>query len=294
MVTVGEGLMGRGESLARRSGHLGSVLTGVLAVVVATPCTAPFMGTAIAGPAATLPVPAALGVFAALGVGLALPYVAIALTPRLTALLPRPGEWMRTLQQVLAFPMYAAVVWLVWVVSQQAGPAGVLNVGTGLVAVGLGAWALGLTERRPGWGRLVARSCAASLAVVLVALLYTASGTPSTEHAEPFSTARLEQLRSEGRPVFVNMTASWCLSCLINERVALSPRAVQDAFAKSGLAYLKGDWTSQNPAISSYLHQLGQDGVPLYVLYPPGRAPVLLPQLLSERTVLSEIAKLKS
>jgi thiol:disulfide interchange protein len=290
--TVGSSLMGRGQSLTSKPGHLGSFLTGVLAVVVASPCTAPFMGTAIAG-ALALPAEASLLVFAGLGVGLALPYAVLASIPRLSRILPRPGGWMVTLQQLLAFPMYAATVWLVWVVSQQSGPAGVLMVGAGLVAVGAGAWLLGLANRSSVWGRNIARGAAAVVGIALAGLLYTGSATHA-DPAEPFTTARFDELRNEGRPVFVNMTAAWCLSCLVNEEIALSPAAVQDAFARSHVAYLKGDWTSKNPTISAYLHQLGRDGVPLYVLYPPGRDPVVLPEILSAATVLDELAKLKS
>ena len=291
--TVGGGLMGRGGTLARHGGHAGSFLTGVLAVVVASPCTAPFMGAAIAG-ALALSNAAALAVFAALGLGLALPYVLITAIPRLSSILPRPGAWMRTLQQVLAFPIYAATTWLVWVLSQQAGPNGVLAAGIGFVLIGAAGWGVGTAEHRAGWPRIAARSAALGCCALLATVLAVSRpGTTPNDQSEPFTMARLDELRSQGRPVFVDMTASWCLSCLVNERLALAVPAVRDAFAHSNVAYLKGDWTNQNPAISDFLHRLGQDGVPLYVLYPPGRAPVVLPQLLSEGTVLNEIAKLK-
>ena len=291
---IGAGIMGRGGSLAGRGGYLGSFFTGVLAVVVASPCTAPFMGGAVAL-ALALPASAALALFATMGLGLALPFVSIAFLPRLVGLLPRPGSWMRTLQQLLAFPMYAACVWLVWVVSLQTGSTGVIVAGAGLVALGFAGWALGVAARVSGWARRLARGSALAVVAVIGLLLYaTQPGVVAPELAEPFSTARLEQLRNAGRPVFVNMTASWCLSCLVNERVALSDSAVREAFARANVAYLKGDWTNQNPAISAYLHQLGREGVPLYVLYAPGRAPVVLPQLLSEGAVLRELAKLSS
>lgn len=290
---VGGSWMGRGDALARKGGHGGSFLTGVLAVAVASPCTAPFMGTAIAG-ALALSDPAAMAVFAALGLGLALPYLIIALVPRVTAVLPRPGAWMQTLQQLLAFPMYAAAVWLVWVISQQAGSGGVLLAGSGLVAIGLGGWLLGFAEQRSGWSRTIARGSIAGMVLSLAGLLYTARpDAASVQLAQPFTTAKLDQLRTQGRPVFVNMTASWCLSCLVNERIALSSSAVKDAFTQADVTYLKGDWTSQNPDISAYLHQLGRDGVPLYVLYAPGREPVILPQLLTQATVIGELAKLR-
>ena len=289
---VGVGLMGRGQALTGKTGYWGSFLTGVLAVIVATPCTAPFMGSAIAG-ALTLPSVDALCVFGAVGLGLALPYALIAVVPRIATLLPRPGAWMATLQQLLAFPMYAASVWLVWVVSQQSGPAGVLTAGTGLLGVGLAGWALGFANHHAGWSARVARGAALAALIGLAGLLYLGTGAP-TEQAEPFSTARLDELRGEGRPVFVNMTAAWCLSCLVNEKIALSPPAVRQAFARSNIAYLKGDWTRQDPAISSFLHTLGQDGVPLYVFYAPGRPPIVLPQILSESTILDEVSKLGS
>ena len=288
---VGTSLMGRGRSLTERGGHLGSFLTGVLAVVVASPCTAPFMGTAVAG-ALTLPARQSLAVFAALGAGLALPYAVLASVPRLAAILPRPGQWMVTLQQMLAFPMYAATAWLVWVVSQQTGPAGVLTASVGLVGVGLATWSLGQASQRSGWSKWLARCSASVVGVLLIGLLSTGV-TPASDKAEPFTTARFDELRNQGRPIFVNMTAAWCLSCLVNEKLALSPPAVQAALAQSNVAYLKGDWTTKNPAISTFLHQLGSDGVPLYVIYAPGRNPVVLPEILTEATVLDELAKLK-
>ena len=289
--TIGGNLVGRGDALARRGGHVGSFLTGVLAVVVASPCTAPFMGTAIAG-ALALSNAACLTVFAALGIGLALPYGVIALVPRLTKVLPRPGAWMQVLQRFLAFPLYAAVVWLVWVASQQSGSAGVLVAGAGLVLIGFAAWLFGLAEQG-GTPKAFAPAVAFVAVLSLGAILYEAGQANAQALSEPFTTARLDELRSQGRPVFVNMTASWCLSCLVNEQIALSPTAVRDAFSHGGVAYLKGDWTNQDPAISSFLHQLGQDGVPLYVLYPPGGAPIVLPQLLTEGIVLDGLAKLK-
>ena len=287
--TVGEGLMGRGSGLGRNAGHLGSFFTGVLAVIVASPCSAPFMGTALAG-ALVLPAPLALGVFAALGFGLALPYLVLAAMPGATSVFPRPGAWMRTLQQLLAFPMYAAAVWLVWVVSQQAGPAGVLTVGVGAVAVGFAAWAVGSAQHGSGLSRPAAWLCLASSSLAVGALLFAVRPGPSpSENAEPYSAVRLDQLRAGGKLVFVNMTASWCLSCLVNEHLTLSKPAVRDAFDQFHVVYMKGDWTNQNPSISAFLHELGQDGVPLYVLFAAGHAPKVLPQLLSESIVLNAL-----
>ena len=287
---VGDGLVGVGQSWTARRGHAGSFFTGLLAVVVATPCTVSFMGAAVAG-ALAAPWPSAMLVFATMGLGLSLPYTAMAAFPRLASLLPRPGRWMATLRQILAFPMYGAAAWLVWVVSQQTGPAGVLSAGVGLVAVGFAAWATGLAQQSSGWSRRSSYAAAAFGGVAAVALL-TVQTAASTDSSEPFTPARLAELRQQGRPVFVNMTAAWCLSCLVNERLALSPTAVRQAFAAAHVAYLKGDWTRRDPAISTYLRDHDRDGVPLYVFYAPGQAPVVLPQLLSEGDLLARLAKL--
>ncbi|WP_254070185.1 protein-disulfide reductase DsbD [Acidisphaera sp. L21] len=290
--SIGEGVTGTGQALAARRGHAGSFFTGLLAVVVATPCTASFMGAALAGALAAPPATALL-VFAVMGLGLALPYASMAAAPRLAGLLPRPGRWMTTLRQALAFPMYGAAVWLVWVVSQQTGPTGVLIAGAGLVGVGFTAWMLGTAQSSSGRSRPVAYGVASAAGLATLALL-TIGTTPGPETSEPFTPARLAQLQGEGRPVFVNMTAAWCLSCLVNERIALSPTAVRAAFDHAKVAYLKGDWTKQDPTISNFLREHDRDGVPLYVFYPPGRDPVVLPQILSEGDVLQQVAKLGS
>jgi thiol:disulfide interchange protein len=287
---VGGGVAGAGHSLAGRGGAMGSLFTGALAVLVATPCTAPFMAAAIAGALAAPPTTTLL-VFAAMGLGMALPYALLAVAPGLARVLPRPGAWMEVLRQVLAFPMYGAAVWLVWVVSQEAGPDGVLAAGAGLLAVGFAAWAYGLAQtsarRRPG-------QVAATLGVLAaIAILPAIRPAPLTatadESSQAYTPARLDALRAEGRPVFVNMTAAWCVSCLVNERLALSPAAVRDAFAEHHVAYLKGDWTQQDPVVSAFLREHGRDGVPLYIYYAPGRPPAVLPQILSVSTVLAAV-----
>ncbi len=285
----GAGLTGVGQSAAGRGGHVGSFFTGVLAVVVATPCTAPFMAAAIAGALAAPPAGTAL-VFAAMGLGLALPYALLAALPQAARLLPRPGAWMVTLRQALAFPMYAAAAWLLWVASQQGGPSAVLVAAAGFVAVGFAAWLLGASQTRSRVARWLGQA-GAFAAVAAAAGLLAGGLSPAAEGSEPFTPARLAELRQEGRPVFVNMTAAWCLSCLLNERLALAPQATRDAFAHSHVAYLKGDWTRQDPAISAFLHDHGREGVPLYVFYPPGHDPEVLPQVLTEGRLLQEIGQ---
>ncbi len=291
---VGARLAGTGQDLAARRGHAGSFFTGLLAVLVATPCTAPFMGAAIAA-ALAAPPPATLAVFLAMGLGLAAPYALLAVLPGLARLLPRPGAWMDVLKSALAFPMYAAAAWLVWVISLQAGPDGVLAVVAGLVLLGAAAWAFGLAQRS---GRRLGYAVAAVAAALALAVLPgLGNAAPPAAGAmaagvEPFTPARLAALRAEGRPVFVNMTAAWCVTCLVNEKVALSPAAVRQAFAERGVTYLKGDWTRGDPAISAFLRDHARDGVPLYVMYPTGgRAPVVLPQILTEAEMLEQLAK---
>jgi thiol:disulfide interchange protein DsbD len=255
------------------------------------------MGVAItaglAGSAATT-----LAVFLAMGAGLAAPYVLLAGIPAVIKLLPRPGRWMDVLKQALAFPMYGACVWLVWVLSQQAGPDGVLAAGAGLFLVGLAAWALGLAQR--GSGRMASRGVAilagltAAFVLAGLAVMPPAAAVVANEAGvEPFSVGRLAELRAQGRPVLVNMTAAWCVTCLVNERVALSSPRIREAMAARGITYMKGDWTRQDPDISAFLRQLDRDGVPLYALFPGGdAAPELLPQLLSETTVMTALERL--
>ncbi len=291
---VGGRLAGAGQGHAGRGGHAGSFFTGLLAVVVATPCTAPFMGAAIAG-ALAAPAWLTVCVFVAMGLGLALPYALLAAVPRLAGLLPRPGRWMDVLRGVLAFPVYGAALWLLWVLSQQAGPDGVLAGGAGLLLTGFAAWSFGTAQAAGRTGRRVGLLAAAAALLALASLVgplrtagpaTTASAGPV---AEPFSSTRLAALRAEGRPVFVDMTAAWCVTCLVNERIALAPQAVQDAFARDRVAYLKGDWTRQDAAITAFLREHGRDGVPLYVYYPPGGQPAVLPQILTASTVLDRI-----
>ncbi len=291
---VGSGLVRTGHGLATRPGQLGSFFTGLLAVVVATPCTAPFMGVAIAAGLAAPPGVTML-VFIVMGLGLAAPYAALATIPALGRLAPRPGRWMEILRQILAFPMYAASAWLVWVISQEAGPTGVLATSAGLVLLGFAGWVLGITQHATDKGRRIGQSAAAAAGLAALAVLSGIAAAPpvpadaSASGAEPFSATRLAALRAEGRPVFVDMTAAWCVTCLVNERVAIDTTAVRQAFAQHNVAYMKGDWTRQDPRITDFLRENGRDGVPLYVYYPPSGPPEVLPQILTENTVISEL-----
>jgi thiol:disulfide interchange protein/DsbC/DsbD-like thiol-disulfide interchange protein len=289
---VGAGLAGAGQGLASR----GSFFTGLLAVVVATPCTAPFMGAALA---AAFAMPAAMGmlIFLALGLGLAAPYAALALSPGVARLLPRPGAWMDVLKHGLAFPMYGAALWMVWVASQQTDQPGLAVVFASFLALAFAAWAYGYAQARDG-GRWLRGAAVAGLvcAVALLAMIGWAAPPVGSAHAastdgsEPFSATRLATLRAAHRPVLVDMSAAWCVTCLVNERLALQPTAVRTAFAAHNLAYLKGDWTRRDAAITAYLQQFDRSGVPLYVFYPASGEPEVLPQILTEGLILDRLA----
>ena len=272
-----------GGSAARGNGLGASFLTGVLATVVASPCSAPFMGTAL-GVALTLPPALTLGVFAALGFGMALPFLVLTALPGLLRRLPRPGPWMETFRQLLAFPLYATVLWLLWVLGRQTDIDRVLAATFGLLLVALAAWLAGRSRHAPG------RVVAAALLVAGLGLpLALPAGDPAERSWEPYSAARLEALRSAGAPVFVNLTADWCITCLANERMALSSERFRTTLKQRGIHYLKGDWTRYDPEITALLSAHGRSGVPLYLYFPPREPARILPQLLTETIVLSAL-----
>ena len=211
--------------------------------------------------------------------------------PGLAARMPRPGRWMEVLKQALAFPMYGATAWLVWVISQEAGPSGVLATTAGLVLIGFAGWIAGLTQTVSLRPRRVGQAAAILAVLAALAILpgiaATPAGAKAESSAEVFTADRLAALRAQGRPVFVNVTAAWCVTCLVNERVAISTDTVQKAFAANDVAYLKGDWTQQDPKITNFLRGNGRDGVPLYVFYPAGGGQgEVLPQILTEGEIL--------
>lgn len=288
---IGGALAGAGQGLTERKGHAGSFFTGLLAVVVATPCTAPFMGAAI-GSALVAPAHVSLVVFATMGLGLALPFLLLGVFPSVARRLPRPGAWMVTLRQAMAFPMYATAAWLLWVLAQQADEAGLRMALAGLVLVGLVGWLAGLAQHettRRWWPRGAAVAGVAGIAGLMVMLHgagpQAAAAPAQSAQAEPYSAARLAALRAEGKPVFVNMTAAWCITCLVNERTTLSSAAVQQAMKDGGVVYMKGDWTNRDPAITAFLQSFGRDGLPFYAFYPAGKEPVVLPPVLTQTIV---------
>lgn len=283
-----------GESLTRKSGPVGAFFTGVLAVAVGAPCTMPF-GAAALGFALTQSAMTALLVFLALGIGFALPFLILGLVPGALAFVPRPGPWMLRFKQALAFPMYAAAAWLAWVLAVQAGVNSLILLFAGLVILALAAWLWSVTRDLSSRGRI-----AGTIAVIVllaaagfgVAQLKTATAqaAATTADSEPYTAARLAELRAQNRAVFVDTTAAWCISCLVNEQTALSRAAVRQAFAQKHIAYLVADWTNRNPEGTALLTAHGRAGPPLYLYYAPGAAtPKVLPQILTESIVLEAV-----
>ena len=299
---VGTSLQGVGSGLAARGGLAGTFFTGVLAVVVAAPCTAPFMGPAL-GWALTQPAAASLLVFLALGIGFAAPFVAVTFAPGLLARLPRPGPWMDVFRRALAFPMYGAVAWLVWVLTVQVGPDAVPRILAAAILLAFAAWIFGLAQHRAAQGQ---RAAALTAMAGLLAVVAMAGGVVWPRYAlagdteagvegakldyETYSPARLTALQAEGRPVLVNYTAAWCVSCQVNDRVALSTKAVSEALARNNAVYLKADWTKRDPEIAAELARFGRAGVPLYLVYGAGGGePAILPALLTPGLVVKAL-----
>ena len=275
VVQFGASLGNTGAGLASRSGPSGDFFTGVLAVVVASPCTAPFMGSALAY-AFAAPMLAALLVFLALGIGLALPFLLIGFVPALARLLPRPGRWMETLKQVLAFPMYLTAVWLVWVLAKQRGADA---VGLVLVAMVLLAMTLWWFERSRSRG-MISKALVAVLAIATLVPMYLLAHVPppsivatTEEGVVAYTPEKLAALRAAGTPVFVDMTADWCVTCKANEHTVLDTQAFRDLLKRTGAVYMKGDWTDVNPTISAFLQEYHSPGVPLYVVFPKNGGP---------------------
>lgn len=277
-----------------------ALLSGVLAVAVASPCTAPFMGASL-GLAMTLPTWQALSIFIAMGLGLAAPYLLASLIPAVARKLPHPGPWMITLRQLLAFPMLATVVWLLWVLGQQTSLDTVMLALGGLLLLAAFLWALKLHSP-------AARGLAWLLALAMAWGAFTfaedlktqpphpaaapSSASTSSSTWQPWSEAVVAQSLSQGRPVFVDFTAAWCVTCQINKKSTLSNRDALADFAAHNVTLLRADWTRRDPAITAALTALGRSGVPVYVLYAPDKTPVVLSELLSVSQVREALAAL--
>ncbi len=287
-------LPGRVVNLQAKNPSLNAFLSGVLATAIASPCTAPFMGASL-GYAVGLPAVQALAVFGAIGIGMALPYLAASAVPGVARLLPRPGAWMVTFKQLMAFPMFATVAWLVWVLGQQSGIDGAGALLALLVLMALAVWSLGL--------RGTARRAIATFSVALCALGMWAIGpniikpavTPAATASarwQDWQPGRVEQLAAQGQSVFVDFTAAWCVTCQYNKKTTLANAEVLADMDAKNVALLRADWTRRDPAVTQALAELGRSGVPVYVLYQPGHPPVVLSEILSVGDVRAELAKL--
>jgi thiol:disulfide interchange protein DsbD len=300
---IGLTLTSAGGSLAAKQGYAGSFFTGVLAVIVATPCTAPFMGAAI-GYALAQPAAVTFAIFTALALGLAAPYVALTLQPAWTRVLPKPGVWMDILKQAVSVPIFGTVIWLTWVVAEAYGAGLLLALLCIFLLLAIAGWFLGRWPAQR-WATLVAvlllltalAACITAPRELAEAPAQLSSKDPTARSAawQPWSADAVQHALAAGQPVFVDFTASWCLSCQVNERVALSQPEVMHAFGERNVALFKADWTREDPAITQALTALGRSGVPVYALYVQGEeSPRLLPQVLTRGIVLDAIAKLPS
>ena len=294
MINIGTRWMGAGQSLTQKSGLSGSFFTGVLAAVVASPCTAPFMGAAL-GFALTQPAIVCLAIFAALGLGMALPLLLLCYLPALANRLPKPGVWMENLKEFLAFPLYLTAVWLLWVLGRQAGIDASMIVAAGAVAIAFGCWLL--NRSASGAWQWVRRSLIAAAWIGALVLPWQMIGQPTeSSRWQAYSPERLQQLRASGAPVFINLTADWCLTCLANERLTLHTEEVEQAFDDYQVVTLKGDWTNRDPQITALLAEYGRSGVPLYLWFPAngeGKAEIL-PQLLTPGRLIEVISGQKT
>jgi thiol:disulfide interchange protein/DsbC/DsbD-like thiol-disulfide interchange protein len=279
--------------VAAGPGYRGSFLAGLLATLVATPCTAPFMGAAL-GYAMMQPAAVALLVFTALALGMAAPYLALSAMPRLLQRLPRPGRWMESFKQVLAFPLYLTVVWLVWVLGRQQGVDAAVRLLAGLVLLAAALWALARWSVPSGatHARVFARAAALLLLVAAAALAWPGARArlPTPDAAAdwaPYSAAALRVAQGTGQSVFVDFTAAWCVTCQVNKKLVLESEPVQRAFRDKGIKLMRADWTNRDVNITAALSQLGRSGVPVYALYAPASsAPRLLPEILTRDMVL--------
>jgi thiol:disulfide interchange protein DsbD len=279
---IGGSWMSVGDDLSRQSGYSGSFFTGVLATVVASPCTAPFMGTAVGFAASQTPAISLL-VFAFIGIGMALPVLLLTLFPAGLRRLPKPGQWMITLRQLLAFPLLATAVWLSWVVGRQTGANGMALILSAWLLIGFGLW---LYKLGPAAKILAMISYIAALSLMLIGL-----NKPIENNAivSGFDSSQIQRLRESGQNVFLDVTADWCITCAANEALVLHTDTIRAAFILHNVHYVTADWTRYDPAITQLLADYQRNGIPLYIYFPADLAasPIVLPQVLSKSMLLS-------
>jgi len=270
-------------------------MTGVLATTVASPCTAPFMGPAL-GFAISQTNAVALLIFAFLGLGMALPFVLLTLLPALTAKLPKPGQWMDNLKQFLAFPMYLTAIWLLWVTGRQTSIEVVISVCLGIVLMIMAIWLWQLSQKgKPSvFGKLIKLVAAVLFASAVISPSLKIDSPTEVAQWQNYSAKYLQKLRQEERSVFINLSADWCITCLVNERIAMG-KNFYNALEANNIVYLKGDWTNKDPEITQILNQYNRTGVPLYLLFPkgPGDAQIL-PQLLTSDSLIDYLNSINS
>jgi thiol:disulfide interchange protein len=286
MIHIGTSWMGAGQSLTEKSGLTGSFFTGVLAAVVASPCTAPFMGAAL-GFALTQPGFVSLLVFASLGFGMALPMLILCYVPALADRLPRPGAWMENLKEILAFPLYLTSVWLLWVLGRQAGVNALVAVCAGGVLFAFSIWLLNHSTQ--GAMQQIRRGLILACWIFAVIIPYNLiNGKKDDASWQPYSAELLQELRDSGKPVFIDLTADWCITCLANEKVALNTDDVKAVLKEKGIVTVKGDWTNRDPRISDLLNEYQRSGVPLYLWFPANHQGkgIILPQILTKSMLI--------
>jgi thiol:disulfide interchange protein DsbD len=306
---IGQSLTSTGQGLTERTGTTGAFFTGLLAAVIGAPCVGPFMATAV-GALITQSWPVVLLTFAVIGLGMALPVVALSFSPALRRFVPKPGAWMERFKQVLAFPMFLTAVWLLWVLAGLAGPDAVIATVTAAVALAFGLWLWGVVQQSAaegawGWAGRIAgvlavlgafglavqgASLTAPPAVAATTAPPASTGSAVTVDSRAWSPETQAQLLAEGRPIFIDFTARWCITCQVNKRTSLTHPDVQAAFAAQNVAFLIADWTDNNSVIGEELARHGRAGVPLYLFYPSGQTtPVVLPQMLSPQLVVDTV-----
>ena len=284
--------MGQLSSIAQvKNESLESFLTGILAVVVASPCTAPFMGSAI-GFALLQPSGNSFLIFLSLGLGFALPYLVLSVKPSLLSFLPKPGAWMETFKQFMAFPMWASALWLLWVLSGQVDSNTVLLVLVGGLVISLSLWILEKNTSPQKWIRWLVRFVVLILVLASISIIPTEYSNKDTQEEIVYSEEILDEYREAKELIFLNFTADWCITCKVNERVALSSKKVTELMSKRNIIYLEADWTRKDGVIAKKLEQFGRTGVPLYILYPSEGEPIILPEILTEDILLRYLNEL--
>lgn len=291
-IHFGTSLMGVGQGLTANEGLRGSFFTGVLAAVVASPCTGPMMAPAL-GFALTQPAIVSLSIFVALGFGMALPFLLLSYSPKLANLLPRPGVWMEKLKEFLAFPMYLTAAWLLFVFGRQVGMIGVFCLVLGAIAIAFAIWLFQNQPEHRSWKRIVQGAGFASLMFAAYVIYVGEDFRNTTSEWQVFSPEKVEELRAEGHPVLVDFTADWCITCKFNKSVAFSGKGFKDAVVKHNVALVQADWTNENPMITKVLNDFNRSGVPLYLVYPSNSEalPEVLPQILTEDMVIEALTR---